>query len=87
MKKRFLVSAALLGAVLPTGTALASPTSDAAQAVSAVGATGANAADSFLDAANGPGPTGADGVETEFPTFDPRFVEGPAGGLLNGPFD
>lgn len=40
------------------------------------------------DALNGDNrPDGANGVENEFPPADPRFVEGPVGGLLNGPFD
>ncbi|GAY11853.1 hypothetical protein TOK_0238 [Pseudonocardia sp. N23] len=89
MKKTIIAALALGGAVLPTGTALAdeAPPSDAAQAVSAVGATGANAAASFLDAANGNGPTGADGTESEVPAPSYNWVEGPASGLLNGPFD
>ncbi|QJY45158.1 hypothetical protein [Pseudonocardia broussonetiae] len=40
------------------------------------------------DALNGDNrPDGANGVENEFPPVDPRYVEGPVGGLLNGPFD
>lgn len=40
------------------------------------------------DALNGDNrPDGANGVENEFPPIDPRYVEGPVGGLLNGPFD
>ena len=41
----------------------------------------------FNDALNGDNrPDGANGVETEFPPADPRYVEGPLGGLLvNGP--
>lgn len=33
-------------------------------------------------------PVGADGIESEFPDADYRFVEGPASGLLdNGPLE
>ena len=43
------------------------------------------------DALNLGGPNREDGVngtDTEFPQADPRFLEGPAGGLLvNGPFE
>lgn len=40
------------------------------------------------DALNGDNrPDGANGVENEFPPIDPRYVEGPVGGLANGPFD
>lgn len=40
------------------------------------------------DALNGDNrPDGANGVENEFPPADPRQVEGPVGGLANGPFD
>ncbi len=43
----------------------------------------------FMDAVNGDNrPDGANGVETEFPPADPRYVEGPLGGLMtNGPFE
>ena len=42
----------------------------------------------LMDALNGDNrPDGANGVESEFPPADPRYVEGPVGGLLNGPFD
>ena len=42
----------------------------------------------LMDALNGDNrPDGGNGVESEFPPADPRFVEGPVGGLLNGPFD
>jgi len=58
------------------------------QAVTGIGATLGNAATSFIDAVNGDDrPDGANGTETEFPQADPRFVEGPVGGLVkNGPF-
>ncbi|MEJ8278914.1 hypothetical protein [Pseudonocardia spirodelae] len=47
---------------------------------------------SFLDAADTFSPSnrpdGVNGTDTEFPQADPRFVEGPVGGLLvNGPFE
>jgi hypothetical protein len=74
----------LSGAALPlaTGTAAAG---DLEQTVSAGAATAADAQASFFDAADGSEPEGADGLGTEFPEFDPRFVEGPAGGLLDDP--
>ncbi|WP_433504441.1 hypothetical protein ACQP04_33435 [Pseudonocardia halophobica] len=95
MKKRILCTLALGGALLPigtagtAGTALAAeaPTGDLAQGASATQATAQTATTSFLDAANGNGPTGADGLETEFPDPSFNYLDGPAGGLLNGPFD
>ncbi|MGE0838616.1 hypothetical protein [Pseudonocardia sp.] len=89
VKKAIIAALALGGAVLPTGTAFAdeAPPSDAAQAVSAVGATGATAAASFLDAADGNGPVGADGTESEVPVPSYNWVDGPVSGLLDGPFD
>ncbi|WP_300007257.1 hypothetical protein [Pseudonocardia sp.] len=40
------------------------------------------------DALNGDNrPDGANGVENEFPPVHPRYIEGPVGGLLNGPQD
>lgn len=94
MTKRLLGAVLLGGTILPlavAGTASAAevpehPTGDLEQAASAGAATIANTQASFLDAVDGNGPTGADGAETEFPAFDHRFVEGPAGGLLDGPF-
>ena len=58
------------------------------QAVSAVGGTLGEANHGFLDAVNGDNrPDGANGVETEFPPLEARYIEGPVGGLLkNGPF-
>ncbi|MFR9803964.1 hypothetical protein ACL02T_16925 [Pseudonocardia sp. RS010] len=92
MKKRIICSLALGGALLPlgtAGTALAAEdlTGDLAHGASATQATAGTAAASFLDAADGNGPTGADGVETEFPDPGFDYVDGPAGGLLDGPFD
>jgi hypothetical protein len=86
MTKRLLGAVLLGGAVVPlaaAGPAMAA--SDPEQAVSAGSATAADATASFLDAVDGPEPEGADGLGTEFPQFDPRFVEGPAGGLLDDP--
>ncbi len=84
MSKCVITGLLLSGAALPlaTGTAAAS---DLEQTVSAGAATAADAQASFLDAVDGPEPAGADGLGTEFPQFDPRFVEGPAGGLLDDP--
>jgi hypothetical protein len=81
---RVITGLLLSGAALPvvTGTAAAD---DLGQAVSAGAATAGNAQASFLDAVDGPEPEGTDGLGTEFPQFDPRFVEGPAGGLLDDP--
>lgn len=89
MKKRIICTLALGGALLPIGTAQAAeaPAGDLAQGASATQATAQTAAESFLDAANGNGPTGADGVETEFPDPGFNYLDGPAGGLLDGPFD
>ena len=57
------------------------------QGADAGAATAGNSRDSFEDAANGQNrPDDADGTDTQFPGADPRFVEGPAGGLAkNGP--
>ncbi|TWF80858.1 hypothetical protein FHX44_116801 [Pseudonocardia hierapolitana] len=90
MRKRLLGAVLLGGAVLPVagagGASASERPSDLEQAASAGSATVADAGASFLDAADGPEPEGADGLGTEFPQFDPRFVEGPAGGLLDDPF-
>lgn len=85
MTSRVIAGLLLSGAALPlaTGTAAAS---DLGQAASAGAATAADASASFLDAVDGPEPDGTDGLGTEFPQFDPRLVEGPAGGLLDDPF-
>jgi hypothetical protein len=57
------------------------------QGADAGAATADNTGRSFGDAANGDNrPDDADGTDTQFPQADPRFVEGPAGGLVkNGP--
>lgn len=62
------------------------------QGLDAVGATVETFGASFLDAADtfSPNnrPDGVNGTDTEIPQPDPRFVEGPAGGLVkNGPFE
>lgn len=59
------------------------------QAGSAIQETLEEASFGFMDALNGDNrPDGANGVESEFPPADPRYVEGPLGGLAeNGPFE
>ncbi|TCK25188.1 hypothetical protein [Pseudonocardia endophytica] len=99
-KRLMTASLGLAGLVLPlaaVGTAQADEenpaegypsTQSPLQAVSGVGATLGEANHGLLDALNGDDrPDGANGVETEFPPLDYRYVEGPVGGLLtNGPF-
>lgn len=90
----------LAGVVLPLAAAGAAQaaedetegfpsTQNPLQAVDAGAATLDSSVFSFNDAVNGDNrPDGANGTETEFPSFDPRFVEGPAGGLVkNGPLE
>jgi hypothetical protein len=88
MTTKRLLGAVLLGhAVIPLAAAgPASAASDLEQAASAGAATVTDAQASLLDAVDGPEPEGTDGLGTELPQFDPRFVEGPAGGLLDDPF-
>ncbi|MFP5020952.1 hypothetical protein [Pseudonocardia phyllosphaerae] len=62
------------------------------QGLDALVATGDTAAFGLFDAVDGftasNRPDGVNGTDTEFPQADPRFVEGPAGGLLvNGPLE
>ncbi|ALE85753.1 hypothetical protein [Pseudonocardia sp. HH130629-09] len=62
------------------------------QGLDAVGATVDTFGASFLDASDtfspDDRPDGVNGTDTEFPQADPRFVEGPAGGLVtDGPFE
>lgn len=88
--KKLLITIGLGVVVLPlAGAGIASaatPADDLGQGGSAVLATLENATASFLDAVNGTEPEGTEGTETEFPGADPRFVEGPAGGLVqDGP--
>lgn len=90
MTRRNLVVGTLVAATVLGGAgvaAAASPTADLEQGGSAAVATVENAVASFLDAVDGHEPEGADGVETEFPDADPRFVEGPVGGLVDQPFE
>ncbi|MCW0214861.1 MAG: hypothetical protein OJJ54_16000 [Pseudonocardia sp.] len=93
MHVRKLITLAAGALVLPlvgAGAAHAAETEPQSplQGLSAGLATTDQLLDQFADAADGNGPSGADGVETEFPQLDPRLVEGPAGGLIkNGPFE
>ena len=67
----------------PAGPATQSPT----QGLSAVQGTLETGNFGLMDALNGDDrPDGANGVESEFPPLDSRYVEGPVGGLVkNGP--
>lgn len=66
----------------PDGPTTQSPT----QGLSAILGTADNGAFGLSDALNPSRPDGANGVETRFPPLDPRYVEGPVGGLVkNGP--
>lgn len=67
----------------PDGPATQSPT----QGLSSLLETADTGAFGLQDALNGDNrPDGANGVESEFPPLDPRYVEGPVGGLVkNGP--
>ncbi len=81
--------AGVIGALLLAGAGIAfADTQSPLQGVDAGQATAGTAVSSLLDAVNGNNrPDGANGLESEFPQPDPRFVEGPAGGLVkNGPF-
>ncbi len=97
-KRLMAASLGLAGVVLPLAAAGAAQAEEQStegypshqnplQAVSAVGATLGEQNHGFMDAVNGDNrPDGANGVETEFPPLDPRYVEGPVGGLItNGP--
>jgi hypothetical protein len=86
MRRSLIVG--VIGALLLAGAGIAfadpqSPT----QGLDAGQATFETAVASLRDAMNGDNrPDGANGPESEFPQPDPRFVEGPAGGLVkNGP--
>ncbi|MBC3194214.1 hypothetical protein H7X46_24490 [Pseudonocardia sp. C8] len=100
--RRSLIAAGALGAVglLPAGVAAAADEGDGhgypstqspTQVVGAVEGLTGTAGSGFADAADShlPGnrPDGVNGTETEFPALNPGYVEGPAGGLLNGPFE
>lgn len=98
-KRRLLAaSLGLAGVVLPLAAAGAAQAEEPStggfpssqnplQGFSAVGGTLGEGNAMLLDALNGDNrPDGANGVESEFPPLDYRYVEGPAGGLLvNGP--
>ena len=82
--------AGVIGTLLLAGAGIAfADTQSPTQGVDAGQATLQTAVASLLDAVNGDNrPDGANGLESEFPQPDPRFVEGPAGGLVkNGPFE
>ena len=99
--RRSLIAAGALGAVglLPAGVAAAAEgdehgypsTQSPTQAADAVGALTGTAGSGFADASDSylPSnrPEGVAGTETEFPALTPGYLEGPAGGLLNGPFE
>ncbi|MBW0103619.1 hypothetical protein [Pseudonocardia sp. KRD291] len=99
--RRSLIAVGALGAVAFPLAGVASAdendefgfpsTQSPTQGVDAVGATLDTASFSFLDAADSFSPSnrpdGVNGTDTEIPQADPRFVEGPVGGLLiDGPF-
>ncbi|MCU1628692.1 MAG: hypothetical protein JWP64_3641 [Pseudonocardia sp.] len=91
--RRSLIAVAVGVAVLPlvgVGAAYAAQdTQSPLQGVDAGQATAETAVRSFVDGVNGDNrPDGANGLESEFMQLDPRFVEGPAGGLVkNGPLE
>jgi hypothetical protein len=87
---RRTLMASVVGVLLLVGAGYAfADTQSPTQGVDAGQAMLQTAIASLLDAANGDNrPDGANGLESEFPQPDPRFVEGPAGGLVkNGPFE
>lgn len=89
MKKQLVVTVIVAATVLGgAGVALAAPSTpdDLGQGGSAVTALFADVVDQFGDFTDGNRPEGADGTEVEPIEPDPRFVEGPLGGLIdNGP--
>ncbi|NMI02110.1 hypothetical protein [Pseudonocardia acidicola] len=91
--RRSLFAGAVGAVVLPlvgAGAAhAAEDTQSPLQGVDAGQATLETAVQSLTDALNGDDrPDGANGLESEFLQFDPRYVEGPVGGLVkNGPFE
>lgn len=92
MKKKLVVGAIVAVTVLGgTGVAMAEPLStpdDLGQGGSAVTALLGDLGAQLTDFVDGPRPEGADGLETEPLDADPRFVEGPASGLLqDGPLE
>jgi len=92
-RKMVVVAAAIaLLSLVGVGVAYASEgggTQSPTQGVDAGQATLETAVQSLTDALDGDNrPDGANGLESEFPSLDPRFVEGPAGGLVkNGPLE
>ncbi|GAA2557742.1 hypothetical protein [Pseudonocardia hydrocarbonoxydans] len=91
MKKKLLVGAIVAATLLGgAGVALAAPSTpdDLVQGGSAVSALLGDAGAQFTDFLDGNRPEGADGTEVEPVEADPRFVEGPLGGLItDGPLD
>ena len=100
--RRSLIAIGALGAVAFPLAGIASADEEAengfpstqspTQALDAVGATVGAANFGLLDSADTFSPSnrpdGVNGTDTEIPQADPRFVEGPVGGLLlNGPFE
>lgn len=96
-RRSLAVTLGLAAVVIPVTAGFASAEEDSStgypstqsptQGLDALGATAGEANFGFMDAVNGDNrPDGANGVESEFPPLDPRYVEGPLGGLLvNGP--
>ncbi|RZT83536.1 hypothetical protein EV383_0342 [Pseudonocardia sediminis] len=101
--RRSLIAVGALSAVaFPLAAGVASADEDSehgypstqspTQAVDAVVATVDTANFGFIDSLDTFSPTnrpdGVNGTDTEIPQPDPRFVEGPVGGLLlDGPFE
>ncbi|ANY06505.1 hypothetical protein [Pseudonocardia sp. HH130630-07] len=99
--RRTLVAATAIGAVAFPLAGIAAADDDEhgypstqspTQGVDAVGATAGTFGASGVDALDTYSPSnrqdGVNGTDTELPQADPRFVEGPLGGLLvNGPFE
>jgi hypothetical protein len=89
--KKVLAAVAVVAVALPLGAGIASAATaadDLEQGGSALVATLEDLATSFGDAVDGREPEGSEGLETEFPDLDPRYVEGPLGGLVdNGPLE
>jgi hypothetical protein len=91
--RRSLIAVAVGVGALPlvgVGAAFAAQdTQNPLQGVDAGQATVKTATESLIDGLNGDNRAdGVNGMESEFMQLDPRFVEGPAGGLVkNGPFE
>jgi len=85
-RKQFVVAAIVAATVVGGGgVAMAgvSTPGDLGQGVNAVTTLVEDLLAQVVDAVDAPRPEGADGLETELPDVDPRFVEGPLGGLIN----